>query len=110
MKMNLLSAFVLSMLLTAGAYAQDTTALSKKEMRRQERAERKARVKDDLKNAGKGIGNAASEVGQGAKRNAKVVGEAVSTGAQKVGNAVTDEVDKVKAKRDSARAAKRDSL
>ncbi len=97
--------------------------MSKKEMRQQERAERKARVKEDLKNAGQNMGDAASEAGQGVKRKAKVAGEAVDTTAQKVGrevnkgldkaeNAIVTEGDKLKAKRDSSRAqkARRDSL
>jgi hypothetical protein len=123
MKTKLFSAFALALLLTVGAYAQDTTAMSKKEMRQQERAERKARVKEDLKNAGQNMGDAASEAGQGVKRKAKVAGEAVDTTAQKVGrevnkgldkaeNAIVTEGDKLKAKRDSSRAqkARRDSL
>lgn len=116
MKNKLMSAFALTLLLGIGAYAQDTTALSKKEIRQQERAERKARVKEDLKNA-------ASETGQTIKEKAKVADEAVSKGAKKVGstvnkgldkaeNAIVTEGDKLKAKRDSSRAekARRDSL
>ncbi len=121
MKTKLLSVLALTLLLSVGAYAQDTTAMSKKELRRQERAERKAQVKSDLKNAGQKVGDAATEVGQGAKEKAKVVGSAVSTEAKKVGsavstgvdkagNAIENEADKIKAKRDSSRAAKRDSL
>ncbi|GAB3885557.1 hypothetical protein [Spirosoma agri] len=110
MKAKLLSAFALVLMLTVGAYAQDSTAMSKKEMRKMEKAERKARLKEDMKNTGQSIGETATEVGQGAKRKAKVAGEAISNGANKVGDAVTNEVDKVKAKRDSSRAAKRDSL
>lgn len=123
MKTKLFSAFALALLLTVGAYAQDSTAMSKKEMRQQERAERKARVKEDLKNTGQNMGDAASEVGQGAKRKAKVAGEAVDTTAHRVGravnkgldkaeNAIVTEGDKLKAKRDSSRAqkARRDSL
>ncbi|GAB2562000.1 hypothetical protein [Spirosoma areae] len=123
MKTNLLAVFALTFLLTAGAYAQDVTTMSKKEMRRQERAERKARVKEDLKNAGQNVGDAASEAGQGAKRKAKVAGEAVEKGARKTGeavnkgldkaeNAIVTEADKIKANRDSSRAqkARRDSL
>jgi hypothetical protein len=123
MKTHLLSVFALSLLCTVSTYAQDTTALSKKEIRQQERAERKARVKEDLRSAGQGVGNAATEVGRGAKEKAKVADEAVSKGAKKVGsavnkgldkaeNAIVTEGDKIKAKRDSSRAAKarRDSL
>ena len=123
MKNKLMSAFALTLLLGVGAYAQDTTALSKKEIRQQERAERKARVKEDLKNAGQSVGNAASETGQTIKEKAKVADEAVSKGAKKVGstvnkgldkaeNAIVTEGDKLKAKRDSSRAekARRDSL
>lgn len=123
MKSKLVSAIALVLLLTAGAYAQDTTAATKKEMRRQERAERKARVKSNLKEAGHNIGDAASDVGQGAKETAKdagtaigtgakKVGSAVSTGVDKAGNAIENEADKLKAKRDSSRAekARRDSL
>ena len=123
MKTKWISAFALTVLISAGAYAQDTTALSKKEIRQQERAERKARVKEDLKNAGQRVGNAATEVGKGAKEKAKVADEAVSKGAAKVGstvnkgldkaeNAIVTEADKIKAKRDSSRAekARRDTL
>lgn len=123
MKTRVGTTLVIALLLSAGAYAQDSTALSKKEIRQQERAERKARVKSELKNAGQSVGDAAKEVGKGAKEKAKVADEAVSKGAQKVGttvnkgldkaeNAIVTEGDKLKAKRDSARAekARRDSL
>jgi hypothetical protein len=123
MKKNLLSVFALTLFLGVGAYAQDITTMSKKEIRQQERAERKARVKEDLKNASQSVGEAAKEVGKGAKEKAKVADEAVSKGAKKVGetvnkgldkaeNAIVTEGDKLKAKRDSARTekARRDSL
>ncbi|GAB3721537.1 hypothetical protein [Spirosoma lituiforme] len=123
MKTKLLSVFALALSLSVGAYAQDSTALSKKEIRKQERAERKARVKEDMRNAGQNVGNAASETGQAIKEKAKVADEAVSKGAKKVGetvnkgldkaeNAIVTEGDKIKAKRDSSRAekARRDSL
>jgi hypothetical protein len=122
MKSNLVGALSLMLFLSISAYAQDTTAaMSKKELRRQERAERKARVKSDLKNAGQRVGDAATELGQGAKENAKEAGQKISTGAKKAGaaidrgvdkagNAIQSEADKLKAKRDSAQAAKRDTL
>lgn len=124
MKTRLIAAFALVTLLTASAYAQDTMPnQTKKEIRRQERAERKARVKGDLKEAGQHIGDAATEVGKSAKEDAKEagqaigttakkVGNAVSTGVDKAGNAIEKEADRLKAKRDSAQAAKarRDTL
>lgn len=123
MKTNLLSAVALSILLTASAYAQDSTAVSKKEMRKEEKAERKARLKEDIKSVGNTTSTAASEAGQGIKRKAKVAGEVVDTTAHKIGrsvnkgldkaeSAIVTEGDKLKAKRDSSRAAKarRDSL
>ncbi|WP_461147010.1 hypothetical protein [Spirosoma pulveris] len=123
MKTKLVNTIALALLITVGAYAQDTTALSKKEIRQQERAERKARVKGELKNAGQSVGDAAKEVGRGAKEKAKVADEAVTKGAQKVGesvnkgldkaeNAVLSEADRLKAKRDSAKTekARRDTL
>ncbi|GAB2535240.1 hypothetical protein [Spirosoma aerophilum] len=123
MKKSLLSVLVVTLFLSVGAYAQDTTAMSRKEIRQQERAERKARVKEELKNAGQSVGEAAKEVGKGAKEKAKVADEAVSKGAKKVGetvnkgldkaeNAIVTEGDKLKAKRDSARTekARRDTL
>ncbi len=48
MKTRILSALALTLLLTVGAYAQENAAMTKqekKEMRRQVKAERKARVK-----------------------------------------------------------------
>ena len=94
MKTKLLSALALSLLLTVGAYAQDTMATTKKEMRKQEKAERKARMKNDMKDLGQSAGTAASEAGQGMKRKAKVAGAAIDTTAQKVGNAVNKGLDK----------------
>ncbi|ADB37417.1 hypothetical protein [Spirosoma linguale] len=123
MKTKLVNTLALTLLITVGAYAQDTTGLSKKEIRQQERAERKARVKGELQNAGQSVGDAAKEVGRGAKEKAKVADEAVTKGAQKVGttvnkgldkaeNAIVTEADRIKAKRDSARTekARRDTL
>ncbi|WP_460975614.1 hypothetical protein [Spirosoma knui] len=122
MKTKIVTAFAFALLFSAGAYAQDTTsAMTKKEIRRLERAERKAKVKSDLKNAGQHVGDAASELGQGAKENAKEAGQAISTGAKKAGaaidrgvdkagNAIQSEADHIKARRDSIRAAKRDTL
>ena len=85
MKTKLVGAFALAVLLTTGAYAQDASTMTKKEIRQQEKAERKARVKRDLKNAGQHVGDAAEEMGQGVKAKAKVADEAASKGAQKVG-------------------------
>ena len=123
MKTKLVSVFALITLLGASAYAQDSTALSQKEIRRQERAERKARVKDDIKNAGQQVGEATKEVGKGAKQKIKVANDAVEKGAKKVGetvnkgldkaeNAIVTEGNKLKAKRDSAKVekARRDTL
>ncbi|QDK79226.1 hypothetical protein EXU85_11655 [Spirosoma sp. KCTC 42546] len=123
MKTKLLSVFALAMMLTVGAYAQDSTAMSKKEMRKQEKAERKARLKDDLKNTSRAAGETTREVGQGIKSKAKVAGEAIDTTAQRTGRAVNRGLDnasdaistearKLKDKRDSTRAekARRDSL
>lgn len=123
MKIKVVSVIAFVMLLTAGAYAQDSTATSQKDLRRQERAERKARVKDDLKNAGQQVGEATKEVGKGAKQKIKVANDAVEKGAQKVGetvnkgldkaeSAIVTEGDKLKAKRDSAKVdkARRDTL
>lgn len=123
MKTKLVSVFAFTVLLTAGAYAQDSTAMSQKEIRRQERAERKARIKEDVKNAGQQVGEAAKETGKGAKEKIKVANEAVEKGAKKVGetvnkgldkaeSAIITEGDKLKAKRDSAKVekARRDTL
>lgn len=123
MKTKLLSAFALAILITAGAYAQDSTAMSKKEMRQQEKAERKARMKDDLKNTSQAAGETVTEVGKGIKQKAKVAGAAIDTTAKKVGNkvntgldnasdAISTEARKMKNKRDSSRAekARKDSL
>ncbi len=111
------------LMLATGARAQDTTTFSKKEIRQQERAERRDRVKEDLQNAGHSIGDAASEVGDSVKQKAKIAGEAIEKGARKVGDAVNaglekaegvieTEGDKLKARRDSIRAqkARRDTL
>ena len=120
MKTQLFSALTLALFLSISAYAQDSTAtMSKKE----EKAERKARMKQDLKNTGQAVGETASEAGQGIKRKAKVAGTAVDTAAHRVGrtvnrgldkaeNGIVTEGDKLKAKRDSSRAqkARRDSL
>ena len=97
--------------------------MTKKEIRQQEKAARKARMKNDMKEVGQSTSTTASEAGRGIKRKAKVAGAAVDTTAQKVGravnkgldkaeNAIVTEGDKLKAKRDSAQAAKarRDSL
>lgn len=124
MKTKLFSAFALAFMLTVGAYAQDSTAtMSKKEMRKQEKAERKARLKEDFKNTGRAVGETTREVGQGIKSKAKVAGEAIDTTAQRTGRAVNRGLDnasdaistearKLKDKRDSTRAekARRDSL
>ena len=123
MKTKLISAWAFVLLLTASAYAQDTTSLNNKDLRQQERIERKARVKEELQNAGQQISETASDVGQGAKQKAKIAGEAIKEGAGKVGEAVktgwekaTDAIeregDKLKARRDSVRAKKveRDTL
>ncbi len=123
MKTKLVSAFAIAALVNIGAYAQDSTAMSQKEIRRQERAERKARLKEDVKNAGQQVGEATKEVGKGAKEKIKVANDAVEKGAKKVGetvnkgldkaeNAIVTEGDKLKARRDSAKVekARRDTL
>lgn len=118
-----MSVCAVTLLLTAGAYAQDATNPSDKDLRQQERIERKARVKEELQVAGQQLSETASDVGQGAKQKAKVAGEALKEGASKVGDAVKvgfekaevvieREGDKLKARRDSIRArkAQRDTL
>lgn len=123
MKIKLVSAFAIAALVSIGAYAQESTAMSQKEIRRQERAERKARLKEDVKNAGQQVGEATKEVGKGAKEKIRVANDAVEKGAKKVGetvnkgldkaeNAIVTEGDKLKAKRDSAKVekARRDTL
>lgn len=123
MKIKLVSAFAIAALVSIGAYAQESTAMSQKEIRRQERAERKARLKEDVKNAGQQVGEATKEVGKGAKEKIRVANDAVEKGAKKVGetvnkgldkaeNAIVTEGDKLKARRDSAKVekARRDTL
>ena len=112
MKTKLLSAIALALFFSIGAYAQDSTALSKKEIRQQERAERKARVKDDLKNAGQNVKEKAKVADEAVSKEAKKVGAAVNTGLDKAETGIRAEGDKIKAKRDSSRAekARRDSL
>ncbi|MFD2936398.1 hypothetical protein [Spirosoma flavum] len=112
MKTKLVSAFAFTLLLSVGAYAQDSTAMSKKEIRQQERAERKARVKDDLKNAGQNVKEKAKVADEAVSKEAKKVGTAVNTGLDKAETGIRAEGDKIKAKRDSSRAekARRDSL
>lgn len=115
MKIKFLGSALLLMLLAGSAYAQDVTTMSRRELRKQERAERKARVNQNLKAAGRDIGDAATEIGRGAKETAKDAGEAIDRGVDKAGTAIEREADKIKArrgdaKRDSVRAAKRDTL
>jgi hypothetical protein len=107
MKTKLLSVFALASLLTVSAYAQDNTAASKKELRKQARAQKVANTKADVKEAGQKVGDAAEKVGEEVKKDAKVVGKAVNKGVDKAGYAIQNEADKLKAKRDSAR---RDTL
>ena len=121
MRTRIFGALAFAFLFSVGVYAQDTTAtMSKKEMRQQEKAERKARVKEDLKNTGQAVGETATEAGRGIKRKAKVAGAAVDSAAAKTGravnkgldkaeNAIVTEGDKLKAKGDSSKA-RRDSL
>ena len=119
MKKKAFSAFAFAFFLTISAYAQD----SSKAIRQQEKAERKARVKEDVKNTGRAIGETADEAGQGIKSKAKAAGAAIDTaaskaerginrGLDKAENALVNERDKLRAKSDSAKAAKarRDSL
>lgn len=123
MKTHVLSALALAFFLSVSAYAQDSTAISNKATRQQEKADRKARMKSDLKNTGQAIGETTSEAGQGIKRKAKVAGTAIDTTANRIGrtvnkgldkaeNGIVTEGNKLKAKRDSSRAekARRDSL
>ena len=104
MKTKLLSALSLVLLLTVGAYAQDSTAI-KKEMRKQERAERKARVKQDVKNTSRKVTDVVD-------KETKKIGTAVNTGLDKAESAVITEGRKLKNKRDSSQTekAKRDTL
>ena len=94
MKTKLVCLFSFTMLLTTGAYAQDSTAMSKKEMRRQE-IKRKARVANE-----------------GIEKGAKKVGEKVNKGLDKAEAGLINERDKLRAKRDSSKAekARQDSL
>ncbi len=110
MKTNVFSALVLVLLMSAGAYAQDSTGMTRRELRKQERMERKARVKSSMKETGRNLGDAATEVGRGAKETAKDAGDAINRGVDKAGNAIENEADKVKARREAKRAAKRDTL
>lgn len=123
MKTKLLGALSFVLMLAISAPAQDTTTLGEKEIRQQERTERRDQLKEDLQNAGQSIGEAASTVGERVKEKAKVAGEAIKEGAGKVGDAVKTgfvkaedvierEGDKLKARRDSIRArkAQRDTL
>ena len=68
--------------------------MTKKEIRQQEKATRKARMKNDMKEVGQDVSTTASEAGRGIKRKAKVAGAAVDTTAQKVGRAVNKGLDK----------------
>ena len=123
MKTKLIPVCALVLLLTTSTYAQDTTNPTDKDLREQERTERKARIKEELQSAGQQISETASDVGQGAKEKAKVASEALKEGAGKVGDAlkagwekaevvIEREGDKLKARRDSIRArkAQRDTL
>ena len=92
MKTNVLSAFALSLLLTASACAQDNTTAAEREARRQTRAQKIEKSKTELK-----------EIGQDVKEKAKVVGEAVSTEAQKAAEAIERKAEERKVKRGTAR-------
>lgn len=94
MKIKTFSAVAVALLLTTGAYAQETN----KEMRKEARAERNARLKEDLKVAGEAVDTTAARIGRG-----------VNKGLDKAENAITSEADKIKAKRRAAKA-RRDTL
>lgn len=110
MKTKIFAGTLVFMLLAIGSYAQTNSSPSQKEIRKQERAERKARLKSDVKDAGQAIGGAATEVGQGAKETVKAAGTAIDRGASKAATAINTEADRIKARRDSSQAAKRDTL
>jgi len=109
MKRKTLYTVVILFFMAGGAFAQSNTVTDR------ERAERKERVKQNLKEAGQSLGEAATEVGQTAKEVVKKAGTAIGKGADKAAAAIETEADKVKAKRDSgraasSRAAKRDTV
>lgn len=109
MKTKIFSALALAFFLSVGAYAQD----SSKAVRQQEKAERKARIKEDVKNTGRAIGETADEAGQGIKRKAKAAGVAIDSAAGKAERGINRGLDKaetgLKNERDRIRA-KRDSI
>lgn len=112
MKTRLVSALVLVVSLAIGAYAQDSTAMSKKEMRQEKWNNRKARAKEDLKETGQDIKEKAKVANEAVEKGAKKVGETVNRGLDKAETGLINERDKLRAKRDSAQVekAKRDTL
>lgn len=112
MKSKLVPVFVFVTLVSMSGYAQDGTATRTKETRQQERTERKARLKEDLKDAGQEVKRKAKIANEAIEKGAKKVGAAVNTGLDKAENAIVTEADKLKSKRDSSKTekARRDSL
>ncbi len=93
--------------MAGSAFAQTSTGNDR------ERAERKERVKQNLKEAGQSIGEAATDVGQSAKEVAKKAGTAIGKGADKAAAAIETEADKIKARQRERKAegeVKRDTL
>ncbi len=107
MKRKTLYPVVILFFMAGGAFAQSNTVTDR------ERTERKERVKQNLKEAGQSLGEAATEAGQTAKEVAKKAGTAIGKGADKAAAAIETEADKVKARQRERRAenaAKRDTL
>jgi len=100
-------AIVTLLFVAGGAFAQTSPATDK------ERAERKERVKQNLKEAGQSFGEAATEAGQAVKETAKKAGTVIGKGADKAAAAIETEADKLKARqrgRKAENAAKSDTL
>ena len=112
MKTKLVSVFACILLLTAGAYAQDSTTMSKKEMRQQKWEKRKANAKEDLKETGQTIKDKAKVANDAVEKGAQKVGETVNKGLDKAETGLINERDKIRANRDSSKAekARRDTL
>ena len=107
MRKTLLSAVVLALFCTAGAYAQSTTTEAEREARRQTRAQKIENSKGELKEAGQKVGSAATELGRETKEKAKVVGKKVGSEAEKASETIERKVDDRKARRGTA---KRDTI
>lgn len=110
MKMKRLSVFLFAVLFNVAAHAQDTTSASKRESQKQARNRQAANARAELKEVGQEVGQAAVETGQKVKKGAQKAGAIINKEADKAGDVLEREADRLKAKRDSTRAAKRDSL